>query len=205
LDYHQDELQRDLMQERWDLVDSYPAQLRSFVPIFTTYTDSAFPTDAPTDKGLRVALRYEVGRMFASLERFKQATQRKSLNEAYLAYAEISLHFDRYLHVGGLYTYYDDIISTEPYFRGFSDDSLVYSNPKKDPALVRDLIVLIKGPDKGKTGIVIGMYDDGSSRSVVKLDRYKGMREIRVVPNIWVAKRLGEQDPDDVFLIPRKK
>ena len=70
--------------------------------------------------------------------------------------------------------------------------------------LVRDLVVLIKGPEKGKTGIVIGKYADGSNKSVVKLDRFKGMREIRVVNNDWVAKRLGEQDPDDVFLIPRK-
>jgi hypothetical protein len=193
------------MQERWDLIEEYPAQLRSYVPIFTTYTDSAFPTDAPTDKGLRVALRYEVGRMFAAVERFKQATKRKSLNEAYLAYSEMALHFDRYLRVGGLYTYYDNTISNEPYFRGISDDALVYANPTKDPPLVRDLVVLIKGPDKGKTGIVIGMYDDGSNRSVVKLDRYKGMREIRVVQNNWVAKRVGEQNPDDVFLIPRKK
>jgi hypothetical protein len=197
-----DELQRDLMQERWDLVEAYPAQLRSYVPVFTTYTDSAFPTDAPTDKGLRVALRYEVGRFFASVERFKQAVPRKSLDEAYLAYSEMSLHFDRYLRVGGLYTYYDDTISTEPYFKGIKDDALVFANPKKDPPLVRDLVILISGPDKGKTGIVIGMYQDGSNRSVVKLDRYKGIREIRSVPSEWVAKRLGEQAPDDVFLIP---
>jgi len=143
--------------------------------------------------------------MFASLERFKQATQRRSLDEAYLAYSEISLHLDRYLRVGGLYTYYDDMVSTEPYFKGIADDALVYAPPKQDPPLVRDLVVLIQGPDKGKTGIVIGMYRDGSNKSVVKLDRYKGLREIRVVSNAWVAKRLGEQDPDDVFLIPRKK
>jgi hypothetical protein len=192
------------MQERWDLVADYPAQLRSFVPVFTTYTDSAFPSDAPTDKGLRVALRYEVGRFFASLERLKQAVAREALDEAYVAYADMSLHFDRYLHVGGLYTYYDDLISTEPYFQGISDDALVFADPKKDPPLVRDLVVLIQGPEKGKTGIVIGMYPDGSNKTVVKLDRYKGMREIRIVSNQWVAKRLGEQDPDDVFLIPRK-
>lgn len=185
------------------MVEAYPAQLRSYVPIFTTYTDSAFPSDAPTDKGLRVALRYEVGRLFASLERFKQATQRKALDEAYLAYSEMSLHLDRYLRVGGLYTYYDNMISTEPYFRKY-DDALIYANPKQDPPLVRDLVVLVKGPDKGKTGIVIGMYQDGSNRSVIKLDRYKGMREIRVVSNSWVGKRLGEQNPDDVFLIPQK-
>jgi hypothetical protein len=199
-----DELQRDLMQERWDLIESYPAQLRSYVPVFTTYTDSAFPSDAPTDKGLRVALRYEVGRFFASVERFKQAASRQALDEAYLAYSEMALHFDRYLRVGGLYTYYDDSISTEPYFQGIADDALVYSDPKTDPPFVRDLVILVRGPEKGKTGIIIGMYSDGTNKSVIKLDRYKGMREIRVVANDWVAKRLGEQDPDDVFLIPRK-
>jgi hypothetical protein len=198
----QDELQRDLMQEKWDLVEAYPTQLRSFVPLLTTYTDSAFPTDVPTDKGLRVALRYEVGRYFASLERLKQATARRSLQEAYVAYSDMSLHFDRYMRVGGIYTYYDDTISLEPYFKGISEDALVYSNPIKDPAEVRDLVVLIKGPDKGKTGILIGIYPDGNSNFVVKLDRFKGMREIRAVPKAWVAKRLGEQDPDDVFLIP---
>lgn len=202
--FSQDELQRDLMQERWDLVETYPAQLRSFVPLLTTYTDSAFPTDIPTDKGLRVALRYEVGRFFASLERLRQATSRKALDEAYVAYSDMALHFDRYMHVGGLYTYYDDSVSLEPFFQGIAEDSLVYADPKLDPAEVRDLIVMAKGPDKGKTGIVIGIYPDGSNNCVVKLDRYKGMREIRVVPRYWAAKRLGEQDPDGVFLIPRK-
>lgn len=192
------------MQERWELVDNYPAQLRSYVPVFTTYTDSAFPSDAPTDKGLRVALRYEVGRFFASLERFKQAVSRKSLDEAYVAFSDMSLHLDRYFRVGGLYTYYDDVISLEPYFEGISDKELVFADPKKDPPLVRDLIIIIKGPDKGKTGIVIGKYADGSDKCAVKLDRFKGMREIRLLPCSIVAKRLGEQDPDDVFLIPRK-
>lgn len=192
------------MQERWDLVEGYPAQLRSYVPVFTTYTDTAFPTEAPTDKGLRVALRYEVGRLFACLERFKAAASRKSLDEAYLAYAEMALHLDRYLRVGGLYSYYDDTISTEPYFKGVDNSALVFADPAKDPPLVRDLVILISGPDKGKTGIVLGQYRDGSSKTVVKLDRFKDMREIKVVPNNWVAKRLGEQAPDDVFLIPRK-
>jgi hypothetical protein len=197
-------LQRDLMQERWDLVEAYPAQFRSFVNVLTTYTDAAFPTEAPTDKGLRVALRYEVGRFFASLERLKQATTRKALDEAYMAYADMSLHFDRYLRVGGLYTYYDDSISTEPFFQGIADSALVYADPRRDPPLVRDLVIIIKGPDKGKTGILIGINPDGSDNMYVKLDRYKGLREIRVLPKLSVAKRVGEQAPDDVFLIPRK-
>lgn len=198
-----DELQRDLMQERWDFVAEYPNQLRSYVPVFTAYTDSAFPTEIPTDKGLRVALRYEVGRFFASLERLRQAVGRRSLDEAYVAYSDMSLHFDRYLRVGGLYTFYDSTVSLEPYYKGVSEKSLVLVDPKKDPALVRDLIVLREGPDKGRTGIVIGIYPDGTNTCAIKLDRSRGMREIRIVPRLWAAKRLGEQDPDEVFLIPR--
>ena len=185
------------------MVQDYPAQLRSYVPIFTTYTDAAFPSELPSDYGLRVALRYEVGRFFASLERFKRATARKSLDEAYVAYADMSLHLDRYLRVGGLYTYYDSTIDNEPLYKEYND-ALVYSDPIKDPAEVRDLVVLCKGPDKGKTGIVIGIYPDGSNNCVVKLDKYRGMREIRVVSRTWAAKRLGEQNPDDVFLLPRR-
>lgn len=79
----QDELQRDLMQERWDLLSAYPAQLRSYVQVFTTYTDAAFPSDLPSDYGLRVALRYEVGRFFASVERLKRAIAKQALAEAY--------------------------------------------------------------------------------------------------------------------------
>mmetsp|Transcript_5746 Transcript_5746/g.8363 ORF Transcript_5746/g.8363 Transcript_5746/m.8363 type:complete len:321 (-) Transcript_5746:45-1007(-) len=199
-----DELQRDLMQERWDLVESYPPQLRSFVPIFTTYTDSAFPSDAPTDNGLRVALRYEVGRFFAALERLKQATARRALNEAYVAYSDMSVHLDRYMRVGGIYTYYDEKISNEAYFAAVPDSALVYVDPAKELAEVRDLVIMSKGEDKGKTGIVIGIYPDGSKKCVVKFDRFKGMREVKIVPLDWAAKRLGEQDPDDVFLIPRK-
>lgn len=191
------------MQERWELVQTYPQQLRSYVPVFTTYTDAAFPSELPSDYGLRVALRYEVGRFFASLERFKRAVSRKSLDEAYVAYADMSLHLDRYLRVGGLYTYYDNTVDNEPLFQAYND-ALVYADPAKDPAEVRDLIVLCKGPDKGKTGIVIGIYPDGNNDCVVKLDKFRGMREIRVVPRAWAAKRLGEQDPDEVFLIPRK-
>jgi len=202
-----DELQRDLMQERWDLVEAYPAQLRSYVPIFTAYTDTAFAGEDPAYKGLRIALRYEVGRFFASLERLKAAGSRKDLNASYIAYAEMALHFDRYLQVGNLYTYRDDTVSLEKYFAGIDNSQLVYSDPKKNPAEVRDLIILIYGPDKGRTGIMIGIYPDGSNNCIVKLDRSRsksGIREIRIVPRLWAAKRLGEQDPDDVFLIPRK-
>merc|ERR1711957_781892 len=129
----------------------------------------------------------------------KKATAQRSLDEAYIAFADMSLHFDRYLHLGGLYASYDASISKQIFFQPLS-----YANQKRDPPLVKDLIVLIKGPDKGRTGIVIGIYPDGSKTCVVKLNRYNGLREIKVVPLKLVGKRVGEQDPDDVFLAPRR-
>ena len=86
-----------------------------------------------------MALRYEVGRFFASCERLATAVSRKNLDEAYVAYSDMALHFDRYLRVGGLYTFYDDTVSLEPYYNGLPDSTLVYADPRKDPALVRDL------------------------------------------------------------------
>lgn len=135
----------------------------------------------------------------------KKAIAKQELNEAYTAYADMSLHFDRYLHAGGLYTYYDSVSDNEENFKG-SEISLVYSDPIKDPAEVKDRIVLCRGPDKGKTGTLIGIYPptEKSNECVVKMDEYRGMREILVVPRSWAAKRLGEQSPDAVFLIPRK-
>ena len=83
LRFKMDELQRDLMQERWDLLQPYPAQLRSYVYVFTTYTDAAFNSDSLTDRDLRVALRYEVGRFYGSVERLKKAIAKQELNDAY--------------------------------------------------------------------------------------------------------------------------
>lgn len=205
LRFKMDELQRDLMQERWDLLQPYPSQLRSYVNVFTTYTDAAFPSDTLIDRDLRVALRYEVGRFYGSVERLKKAIAKQELDKAYAAYADMSLHFDRYLHTGGLYPYYESSVDNEDFFKGYND-ALVYSDPIKDPAEIRDLVVLCKGPDKGKTGILIGIYapTESANDCIVKLDEYRGMREILVVPRSWAAKRLGEQAPDAVFLIPRK-
>lgn len=194
-----DELQRDLMEERWDLVEKYPDQLRSFVPILTKYTDSDFQTNAP--KVLRVALRFEIRKFSESLIRLQKTAARRSLDEAFIAYSDMSIHYDQYLHAGGLFPNYDATkLKNEVAVGSYS---FVFANLKKNPPLVKDLVIIIKGQDVGRTGILIGIYPNDSGNCVVKLDRFKGLREIKVVPLKAVGKRIGEQDPDDVFLIPR--
>ena len=71
------------MEERWDLLDAYPIQLRSFVPIFTSYADSAFPGEDPIEQNLRVALRYEANRFFGGIKQLKKTLKRKDLDHAY--------------------------------------------------------------------------------------------------------------------------
>lgn len=217
-----DELQRDVMQEQYDLVATYPAQLRSFVPVFTAYTDFSFPGDDGASS--RVELRYEVGRFFSAVERLRKAAARRALKECYVAYSDAAVHFDKYLQLGDLYRYED----TDPievtrqdlskFYEGIGDSSLVYADPRRDPPQVQDLIVVIGGPDKGRTGIVIGVLPDkadnygensgggGGSDRVIKLDKRRNLyriRDVRVVKQKWVAKRVGEQSPDGVFLLPR--
>ena len=44
---------------------------------------AAFSSDSLTDRDLRVALRYEVGRFYGSVERLKKAIAKQALEDAY--------------------------------------------------------------------------------------------------------------------------
>ena len=46
--------------QEWDLVSTYPTAFRALVPVFTKYTDAAFPGDNPVDTTSRVALRFDL-------------------------------------------------------------------------------------------------------------------------------------------------
>jgi len=219
-----DELQRDLMTERYDLLSPYINQLKSYIPLLTTYTDAAFPSTISQDKNGE--LKNEVTALVKSLDRLKRDIKLFETNpslsvidEAYTAYAAMSYHLDRYLRIAGLYTYYEGLIDDNNmdeggkyYYMKTASSLRLYSgnnsNPKKDPVEVCDLIVLFKGPDIGRTGIVIGFQPKKEKKQivlncVVKLDEYKGIREIRSVPRLWVARRTGDQKTDAVFSIPR--
>ncbi|CAM9658013.1 unnamed protein product, partial [Chrysoparadoxa australica] len=90
-----DELQQDIANEDWDLIATYPSSLRALVPVFTKYTDAAFPSDDPIDMNSRVALRYEVGRFFGAVERLKRAAEAQDSKETEQAFAAISVAYDR--------------------------------------------------------------------------------------------------------------
>ena len=48
----------------------------------------------------------------------------------------MSVALDRYLKAGDLYTAYDPITSTERFFKGTADSTLVFIPPARDPPKV---------------------------------------------------------------------
>eukprot|EP00904_Undaria_pinnatifida_P013327 jgi/Undpi1/9124/HiC_scaffold_26.g11582.m1 len=186
-----DELQIDISNDDWDLVSTYPNAFRSLVPVFTKYTDAAFPGDDPVDTTTRVALRYEVGRFFGAVERLKRASEEKNNREAQKAFAAMSVAYDRYLKAGNLYESYDAVTSTEGFYAGVDNSSLKFVAPSKDPPKIKDNVLLITGPDKGKTGYIIGVE---SGKAIIKLETSAavGVREIKVVPIDYVAKTIDQ-------------
>jgi hypothetical protein len=141
------------------------------------------------DANSRVALRYEVGRFFGAVERLKRATESRDVREMENAYAAMSVAYDRYLKAGNLYSAYDPVTSTEKYYAGIDDKTLVFAPPTRDPPKIRDAVILIQGPDKGKTGRIIGA--EGQERLIVKLNNKVGnISEIKVIPSGYAAKQL---------------
>eukprot|EP00953_Heterococcus_sp_UTEX-ZZ885_P039151 20087-Heterococcus_DN1.PRE.2 len=190
-----DELQQDIFAEDWDLIASYPNAFRALVPVFTKYTDAAFPGDDPVDKNSRVALRYEVGRFFGAVERLKRAADARNTVETESAFSSMSVALDRYLKAGDLYEAYDPVTSTEKFYKGVDQSTLVFIPPARDPPKIRDSIMLVTGPDKGRTGRMIGQEivasrgGATSKKAVIKLNNtLGGIREIKVVPYEMVAK-----------------
>merc|ERR1711963_827985 len=54
--------------------------------------------------------------MFIELDNLREAAKYKRTNLAQKSYANIALSYDRFLKAGDLYTAYDPITSTEPFF-----------------------------------------------------------------------------------------
>ena len=75
---------------------------------------------------------------------------------------------------------YDPLTSTEPLFKDTPLSSLQYSTAKPK---VKDAIVVIAGPDKGRVGVLIGVESNGSC--IIKLST----KELKVIDLDKIAKQ----------------
>jgi hypothetical protein len=97
-----DLLENDIFKDPadWEVIAVYPKVIRANAPLFTAYTDRAFPTSDPVDVALRYALRYEVGAMYSGVQELEAAIEKKEARNAQKSFAKISLAYDHYLKAG---------------------------------------------------------------------------------------------------------
>lgn len=202
-----DNCQEDMYAECWVCLQSYPDILRSYLPIFDYYTETAYPPpeglpegEAAVAKELRFSLKYEVGRFGRGITNFATAVEERKIRDVERSFADISLAYDRYLKAGDLYAGYDPVASTTVFYEGIDDSQLQYLRTTLEQPRIRDEVLVIQGPDKGKVGRVIwlgrneGAAKDDILTATVKLDPNPllgggiyGVKEVKAYPYSWIA------------------
>lgn len=196
-----DDLQKDLYKDNaldWEVIEVYPKVFRAYSKLFTAYTDRAFPDITEIDKALRYALRYEVGGFYTGVQDFEKAVEKKSQRQAQRAFARMSIAYDHYLKAGDLYSEYEGNMENTDAYYDRQSNMLSYTNPTLNfiaPSIeapgLQDEVVLLKGPDKGRIGVVLWIFKDEkfSNNIVVKLNKGEsGHSEVRQYPYSLVAK-----------------
>ncbi|GMH85123.1 hypothetical protein TrVE_jg14225 [Triparma verrucosa] len=221
-----DELQICVFQEKFDEVKTFPKRIREYIPLLVQFID--YTTTGPgrlnlgdgvhgvkglteadlalINTSLGASLRYEVGKMFASVERMSRAADQADGEEVCNAFGVVLLHTDRFLKAGGLYPFYASRVSNEIFYKGLEKD-LVFEQDgqagKKSKLNLKDLVLVVKGENMGRTGTLVAEVGDKGNK-IVKLDslgRFMGpVREVIVVDGDSIKRRVGEQPPDQVFM-----
>lgn len=191
------DLQQDVYDEDWQNLAIYSNLFQAYLPVFTRYTDSAFPSTNAVDESLRFSLRYEVGAFYRHLRELEKAVEEKNLPGAEEASALMSLSYDRYLKAGDLYEGYDEDGGTTPK-EIVSLDQIEFEPPALEPPLVRDEVVILVGPDKGKTGRVlwVARVDGKAKFAIVRLSYNKELQdsEVKTFTYSWIARTSSSGD-----------
>lgn len=183
-----DEAERDLFERNWENLEVYLYTFAEQNDAFATLIQGLFPSDNELDKSARDAMSFEAQTMFLALDDLREAAVNKNFKDAQNVYTKLLLSYDRFLKAGDLYPTYDAITSTEIFFEGIPKSSLKFDSNSKVQVL--DEVVLVKGPDMGKTGTVINI--DGKN-AVVKLDSDgKAYQEVKYVRFNMLAKAEAE-------------
>lgn len=202
IEYQLNEIQDDIFVDNidWEVLSVYPKIFRSYSPLFTAYTDRAFPNTSPIDTSLRYALRYEIGGFYSGVKDFEEAIEKKSQRQLQRSYARMSISYDRYFKAGDLYVKYDGV---DLYDEGESRKMLLensldssklnYIAPSIEAPSLQDEVILLKGPDKGRIGTVLWIAkgkDVEQKTVVVKFNagENSGHREVKLYPYTFVAK-----------------
>lgn len=169
-----DELENSIISREWSKVLVYAYTFTEQDNAFIVLIDKLFPSNDGLDTATRNALSYEAQQMFLAIDTLQEAAKSKDLLAAQKAYTKLALNYDHFLKAGNLYPTYDPITSTEIFFASTPLDSLQYD--QKSVPKMFERVLIIKGPDMGKTGTLLltETSESGSLTAVVKLDKNGG-------------------------------
>lgn len=207
-----DEAQADVYKEEWLALKVTPSLLRAYLPLMQSYPLDAF-NDNTGDKYVNAATReslYFYQMQFrVGIDRLEKAVANRKVREVEEAFAKTSLSYDRYLKAGDLYSGYDPVTSTTVFFQNVSDSQLQYTPVALSQPQIRDEVLVLQGPDKGKVGRIIWLgrenekdLDSKVLTAVVKLEpnpvlgqsRSGGVREVKAYPYSWLVMTRGSNE-----------
>ncbi|CAE7925285.1 PET8, partial [Symbiodinium necroappetens] len=207
-----DEAQADVYKEEWLALKVTPSLLRAYLPLMQSYPLDAF-NDNTGDKYVNAATReslYFYQMQFrVGIDRLEKAVANHKVREVEEAFAKTSLSYDRYLKAGDLYSGYDPVTSTTVFFQNVSDSQLQYTPVALSQPQIRDEVLVLQGPDKGKVGRIIWLgrenekdLDSKVLTAVVKLEpnpvlgqsRSGGVREVKAYPYSWLVMTRGSNE-----------
>ena len=196
-----DVTQDDIYTEFWESLSSDVLIFRAYTPLLDFYIKATYPHPTAPQELLCKSLRFELERFNQALSDFDACVHARNIRGTEKAFAELSVAYDHYLKAAALYEGYDPMTSTEVLYKDVTDSQLVYTPVAVQKPAIRDEVLVIRGPDKGKMGRVIWMYD--GLTATVKLEpnpllggsQMKGIREVKSFPQSWIAlTRTNEQN-----------
>ncbi|CAE7272463.1 PET8 [Symbiodinium pilosum] len=207
-----DEAQADVYKEEWLSLKVTPPLLRAYLPLMKSYPEEAFNDnvgDRYVNAATRESLYFYQMQFSVAIDRLEKAVANHKVREVEEAFAKTSLSYDRYLKAGDLYTGYDPVTSTTVFFQNVSDSQLQYTPLALQQPQIRDEVLVLQGPDKGKVGRIIWLgrengedLDSKVLTAVVKLEpnpvlgqsKSGGVREVKAYPYSWLVMTRGSDE-----------
>lgn len=187
-----DEAERDIQMKNWDNLQVYLFTFAEQEKSFSLLIDGLFPAEDDLDTAARTALSYQAQQTFILLDQLREYAKDRDFRRSENTYARLLLSYDRFLKAGDLYPTYDVITSTEVFYRDKDTREQIRYKKNQRPML-QDSVLLISGPDMGKTGRLLDVDDE--DMTIVEFDSNGNQyQEVKQVKMSMLGKVIEEDD-----------
>ena len=192
-----DEAERDIQTKNWENLQVYLFTFAEQEKSFSTLIDGLFPSEDELDTAARIALSYQAQQTFILLDQLREYAKDLDFQGSQRTYARLLLSYDRFLKAGDLYPTYDAITSTEVFYKD-KDTRERLRYEKNQRLKLQDSVLLISGPDMGKTGRLLDIGND--DMTIVEFDSNGNQyQEVKQVKMSLLGKVIEEDNVEGKF------